>query len=304
MRNPLKFYLPLTCLIFLAASCTDGTSTDETNTLPETTLDSAEINASAKDRVRFQRAKIVFFSLPSPMETSRILKKSGAIYNKESLNEPGNINNYQTSKSKAIALGIYVADLSYANAFGQQQDCFDYFSAVRSLSDDLSLSGVFTKEFIEKVDEHINSEDSVLKFLSESYWKANTELKENDRESLAALVAAGGWIEGLYIAVSLVGSSDENSMIAERIAEQKGSLKQLIKYLKSFKDPKNLKEVLNDLEELEVLFDEIQTTSTPAQDSVDENGVAVIGSKISHTYPEGVLQKIIAKTTDIRKKYA
>ena len=261
-------------------------------------------SSDPKDKVRFQRAKIVFFSLPSPMETSRILKKSGAKYNKAFLNPAGNKTGYQTSRDKAIGLGVFLADLSFANAFDQQQDCLDYFSVVRELSDELALSNVFTAEFIEKLEANIADEDSVLKYLSESYWQANNDLKEDGRESFAALVAAGAWIEGLHIAASLVTKDNPDPEFINRLGEQKASLKQLINYMDSFKDPKNLKDVTTDLSQLKTLFDEIQVKREKKEKIVDEEGVATVGSKKAFVFPENLLERLVALSHEIRNKYA
>lgn len=287
-------------LSFLAVGCGGESSSNDPST---DNLVDPELNVNSKDKARFQRAKIVFFALPSPIETARILKKSGAIYNKDFLNPTSNVTSYTTSVRKAIALGIYVADLSYANSFKQQQDCLEYFATVQKISEELSLSNIFTTEFIETIESNINSEDSVLKYLSDSYWQANAQLKENERESVAALVAAGGWIEGLHIACSLVNTDNAADPLAERIAEQRVSLKQLIKYLKSFRDAKVLAEMIEDLEMLQEAFDKIEVKMVRETKSVDAEGIETVGSHKTYTYPEGVLEEIIEKLALVRAKY-
>lgn len=296
----IKHFALIASLSFFAIGCGDNTPTKNP---PTDKLVDPDLNVNTKDKARFQRAKIVFFALPSPIETARILKKSGAIYNKEFLNPSSNATGYSTSVRKAIALGIFVADLSYANSFMQQQDCLEYFATVQKLSEELSLSNIFTPEFIETIEKNINSEDSVLKYLSESYWYANAQLKENDRESVASLVAAGGWIEGLHIACSLVDANNPSDPLAERIAEQRISLKQLIKYLLSFKDPKVLKGMTDDLKLLKTSFDKIEMTLVRETKEVDENGIETVGSTKTYTYPEGTLKEIIEQVNIIRTKY-
>jgi hypothetical protein len=296
----IKYFALITSLSFFAIGCGDNIPTKNP---PTDKLVDPDLNVNTKDKARFQRAKIVFFALPSPIETARILQKSGAIYNKEFLNPSSNATGYSTSVRKAIALGIFVADLSYANSFMQQQDCLEYFATVQKLSEELSLSNIFTPEFIETIEKNINSEDSVLKYLSESYWHANAQLKENDRESVASLVAAGGWIEGLHFACSLVDANNPSDPLAERIAEQRISLKQLIKYLLSFKDPKVLMEMTDDLKLLKTSFDKIEMKIVRETKEVDENGIETVGSTKTYTYPEGTLKEIIEQVSIIRTKY-
>ncbi len=300
MIHSIKFVFLGFILLILATSCGNNESVDR---VPDDKIVDPDLDVNTKDRARFQRAKIVFFALPSPIETARILKKSGAIYNKDFLNPSSNVINYSTSVRKAIALGIYVADLSYANSFHQQQDCLEYFSTVQKLSEELSLSNIFTAQFIETIESNINNEDSVLKYLSDSYWQANSQLKENEREGFAALVAAGGWLEGLHIACSLVDPSNPKDQLADRIAEQRVSLKQLIKYLLSFKDPKILSEMTEDLQLLQESFDKIEVDIERQVSKKDDDGVDVVGNKKVYTYPDGVLKEIIGKINEVRVKY-
>lgn len=287
----------------LCVSCGSGNEKGSTDSVPVMEVPSG-MDISTTDKVQFQRAKIVLFSLPSPMETAKILKKSGAIYDTKYLNPTENVKKHETSKDKAIVMGIYIADLSYANVFKQQQACMDYFAVVNELANEISLNEVFTKDLIERVDAHISNEDSVLKFLTESYWKANMELKEDGRESVAGLLAAGGWIEGVYIASHLVNPNNEPDIVKERIAEQGATLKQLIKFLSSFKDDKNLLNVILDLERLEKLFKQVDVEVVRIESTVDESGAAVVGKKKTYKFKEGLLEEIIETIHEIRNKYA
>ena len=59
------------------------------------------------------------FSIPSPIQTSMLLKKSGAPYSKAILNVPANVSKYSTAVKKALNLGIYGADLGYVILYQQ-----------------------------------------------------------------------------------------------------------------------------------------------------------------------------------------
>lgn len=286
----------------LFTSCGDEKPKNETTKFEEEAIPE-ELELSTNDKVRFQRAKIVLFSLPSPMETAKILKKSGAIYDPKYLSSPENLDKHETSKDKAIAMGVFITDLSYANVFVQQQACMDYFAAISEISNDLSLNDVFTQDLIERVDKHISKEDSVLKYLTEAYWKANMKLKADDRESMAGLIAAGSWIEGLYIATHLVDPNSPDDPVVERLAEQASTLKQLIKFLSSFKDDKNLMDVIKDLETLEQEFDKIEVETVRVENKTGNDGVAVVGKKKVYKMSSELLNEIVTVTEEIRNKY-
>src|SRR4030042_1460375 len=48
-----------------------------------------------------------------------------------------NTKKYFTNEAKAINMGVYGADLSYATLYNIQQSVLDYLSAIRSMSADL-----------------------------------------------------------------------------------------------------------------------------------------------------------------------
>ena len=77
-----------------------------------------EVSDSAIDQEtqeQLNTAKRIFYSLPSPLETAMLIKNAGADYDEELLNPVNNSSRYITSKSRALNLGIYSTDLSFAS---------------------------------------------------------------------------------------------------------------------------------------------------------------------------------------------
>jgi hypothetical protein len=64
-------------------------------------VDANDIVVDDAAKTGVQTARQIFYSLPSPLETAMILKRSGAQYNPEILNPVENISRYTTSKSMA-----------------------------------------------------------------------------------------------------------------------------------------------------------------------------------------------------------
>ena len=62
------------------------------------------------------------FSLPSPLQTTLLIKASGANYHADMLNSPDAASGYSISMEKALNLGIYGADLGYVTCYEQTQD--------------------------------------------------------------------------------------------------------------------------------------------------------------------------------------
>src|SRR5258705_322261 len=71
------------------------------------TLDSAAANAPVIDE---QVISSILEQIPSPLETSVLLKQSGSRYNEDLLNTPGNVSKYNANFDRALNLGIYGTD--------------------------------------------------------------------------------------------------------------------------------------------------------------------------------------------------
>ena len=80
------------------------------------------------------KAKKIFYSLPSPLETAMLIKSAGAEYDEELLNPLDNVTKYTTNKALALNLGIYTTDLSFASLFDQTQTSINYMTAARKMA--------------------------------------------------------------------------------------------------------------------------------------------------------------------------
>ncbi len=250
---------------------------------------------------RASDVKQIFYTIPSPMEMASLIRKSGAAFDKEILNDVNKSGNYATSKEQAMNLGVYGADLSYTTMFDQQQESIYYLSAARGLAKDLGVEDAIDNKIIERVNDNRNNRDSLMHIVSDAYWSLNGYLKEGGREEVSALVIAGGWIEALYLASTHV--SEGNDELKKRIAEQKYSLKDLINLLESYDNAEDLQEVLVDLKEIQGIFNSVEIKKGKTETSKDENGTMVIGGASTIDMPDETLQAIVAKIHEVRSKY-
>ena len=62
------------------------------------------------------------YPLPSSFEVTKLLVEAGASYILNLCNPVDNVNRYISLKSKALNLGVYGADLSYAATYNQAQE--------------------------------------------------------------------------------------------------------------------------------------------------------------------------------------
>jgi hypothetical protein len=233
------------------------------------------------------KAKKIFYSLPSPLETAMIIKSAGAEYDQELLNSLDNVQSYSSSKAKALNLGIYTTDLSFASLFEQTQTAIDYMGAARAMAEGLDIRDAIDNETIKKLEENLNNRDVVMDIISETFLNSSSYLKEYERQDEAAIVLIGGWIEGLYIASELVAEKEiEGNKLVNRILEQKLSFNIVLRLLEDNKTNSSGEEnediiaMISELEELNSAFEKVTVlTSQSSVEGKDEAGVSQVASK-------------------------
>ncbi len=291
MINNAGFKLILSVILFSAiiAGCNESVQVREHVELTgeEKELDSLKRIAADK----------VFMSIPSPIETASILKKSGAKYDLEILNPIENKDKYVTLTSKAINLGIYGADLSYTAIFDKSQEAMLYLSCTKKLADDLGIINAFDVNKIERIESNLNNRDSLLVLITDSYWESDSFLKENQRGGISALMVLGGWIEGLHIATSLEKSLREtnaNKVMLSRVAEQRIPLESLIELVNIYE--LDLPEIIKGLYELKAIYDTIEQIEESNAIAVSTEGFTstTIGKSITINITTDHADQIIA----------
>lgn len=263
--------------------------------------DDATVEAA---REGIQTARQIFYSLPSPLETAMILKRAGAKYNEEILNPVENLSKYTTNKSMALNLGIYSTDLSYASLFDQTQASIKYMSASKKLAENLGILNAIDNAIIQRLEENVNNREVIMDIISETFLNTNSILEENDRVAVGAIILVGGWIEGLYIATSLVSDVKvtDNELI-ERIIDQKLSLGTVINLLEQHKENADIKDVMKDVMLLKTIFDEVKIAVSQIEALPQESGVTTLrSSNVTSVSPE-VFAKLKEQVKTIRKSY-
>ena len=240
------------------------------------------------------------FSIPSPVQTAFLIKDVGVAFNNDYVNPADNAMNYSSNFSKALNLGVYGADLGYLTIYEQTDGALRYLKSVRGLSKELGLEGAFDEKLADRFSSNIGNQDSMLVFVSDAYRNSDNYLKENDKNDVAALVLAGGWIESIYIAADAAISSN-NPLLIERLGDQKKPLASLIAMLGQYNTDTDYEDLINDLEDLHGIFEQIKYTYEYIPSSTDASKKeTTIKSKHTVEIADGDLDAIIEKIKSIR----
>lgn len=240
------------------------------------------------------------FSIPSPVQTSMLIKETGAKYNNGMLNTAKNAEKYTTKYKKALNVGVYGADVGYVTLYDNSQDALGYMKAVRKLSDELGILGAFDEKTVNRFQENLGKKDSMLAMVGDAYRASDAFLKDNDRKDIGVLILAGGWIETLYFTTTIAQSSN-NPRVMERLGEQKYTLDNLIKALNPYRGQEEVAALLDQLYELAYDFDAVAVEYKYVKPTTDEaNKITTINSTSKVTITKEHLKAIADKIAAIR----
>ena len=292
-RNGL--FLALSFVVLTFFSCT-STQHDSENTDENDDENTAEV-------IDFNNEENIIYSVPTPLEIAVAIKNAGVPFNREVLHNTDKAASYISSSEKALNLGIYSVDLSFASLYEQPQLATDYIATAKQLADDLGITNDVDKDIIEKFEANINDREYILNLISELLMNAIANLS-NEQKVTGAHIMAGGWIEGLYVLTQFVDATGNNTeLLVERVAEQKLTLGTLISFLKQLKD-ENVADLLEKLTELQAIYAKIEISNTeliPVIDTLTNETILESDTKISVSLD--VLNEICIKVKNIRNSY-
>lgn len=244
------------------------------------------------------------FSIPSPFQIAELIKGSNATYNAELINPVNNSSKYTSSDKQALNLGVYGADLGYINIYEQYADAAKYFSVVKELSNSLNIMNSFTEKVFSDIEKNRTNRDSLMKIIARSYRNADSYLIDNERNDVAVLVLAGGWVESLYLMVQNYQEKPDNEILL-RIGDQKHPLDNLIELLKPYYGHKSedYDLLVEQLAEMAMIYDGVDIKYTYVEPKVQpDKKLTIIKSKTETIINEYQIKAITEQVSKIRKQ--
>jgi hypothetical protein len=196
------------------------------------------------------------YPLPTSFEVTRLLIESGASYILDLCNKTENVSKYISLKSKALNLGVYGADLSYAATYNQTQETMKFLEASSTLVDELQISTAFNQTLVDRVEANIDNVDSLISIISDSFYDSYKYLQENNQDKISLLVLAGSWIEALYITTQItVVTQRDNQKIIDIISDQESSLSKLLEIMDPVKEDPLITDIYTSLSGILALYE-------------------------------------------------
>jgi len=293
----IRILLAFSSSLLLLSGCGNSGEDEKSEQAIEKSLD-VEVDNNANKLIKFNN---VVFSVPSPYQFAFFVKDMGISYNKEFLNPTKNASSYSTTFKKALNMGIYGTDLAYLNIYEQTPDAISYFSVLKMLSNEVGLSSAFDQSTVQRIEKNMGNKDSLLYILSNTYREADSYLKDNDRNAVAVLILAGGWLESIYV-LTEVAKTKPDPKIFQKIAEQKHPLDNLIKILSPYyNQSQEYIEMTDLLIELAYEFDGVDYKYEFKQPTHDpKNKLTIVNSISELTISKEQLKNITQKVSSLR----
>src|SRR5690606_13050625 len=238
LLNPKIALTLITSVVLLLTSCnmkrkSSGDGTQDGAVLEKTTVE--------------EKVREFVYPLPTAFEVTEMLNRIGAAYILTLSNPVSNVERYLTEKSKALNLGIYSADLSYASTYNQKQSVIDYMDVSKKLIDALNISGAISQDVIEQVEANQDNNDELVNIITNTFYDTYEYLNQANRGSVSLLVLAGTWVEGLYIVTHITENVYYNKEMVTIIMKQKASLDTLMELMQVAKDDPAVAETISEL---------------------------------------------------------
>ena len=250
-------------LSVLLLSCGDKQVEETVENVPtETPKDTTRVTVNEETKFKFDFA---IANIPSPVGSINELSGWGVDYNNALLVDAKKQLSASSEFSKALALGVYNIDMSYAMVNNKGEDVLKYMKTVVTTSDALGLKSAVDQMVGKRAEKNLSNKDSLLKILDEIFVKSDSYLRTNERVYTASSVFAGSWVESLFLTCKITESATDAAVkekAYKHLWDQRFYLKNLTDLLNDYKDKKECV-ALND--ELKKIHGEIDAIKDPKE---------------------------------------
>jgi hypothetical protein len=239
--------------------------------LSVTCLSSCKNRSTEKqqNKVEMEQVKVIesqieanVYPLPTSVEVIKMLTELEVGFIIGISNPVENSKKYFSSTARAINLGVYGADLSYASLYNVQQEVLNYMDAIRVLSNELNMSQIYNEDLYEDIKKNFDNRDELVKTLTDAFNETYVFLSENDQQPLALLVVGGAWVEGMYLTTHVSEAAYQVAGISGVLLEQKKSFELFLEITKPYLSDPSVSDFVNLLDPVKKVYEGLGTSLT------------------------------------------
>lgn len=202
------------------------------------------------------------YPLPTSAEVIKMLTEFEVGYSIGITNPYENVKKYFSSQQRAMNLGAFGADLSYATLYNQQQEVLNYLEAIKSLSNELNMSKVYKEDMYTVIRDNFDNRDTLVKILTSEFSDTYAYLYDNEEQPLALLVVGGAWIEGMYLTTQVSDAAYQVAGISKVLLEQKKSFDTYLEITKPYLNNQSVGDFVKLLDPVNKVYEGLGTSLT------------------------------------------
>jgi hypothetical protein len=215
------------------------------------------------------------YPLPTSADVIKMLTELEVGYIIGISNPVANTKKYFSSTKRAINMGVYGADLSYATLYNMQQMVFDYLEAIKSISEDLNMSKIYNAALYDSIKKNFDNRDDLVRILTSTFNDTYVYLADNDQQSLALLVVGGAWVEGMYLTTHVSEAAYQVAGISRVLLEQKKSFDTYLDITKPYANDPIVSDFVKKLDPIKTVYAGLGTSLT--EQNIKDITVAITG---------------------------
>lgn len=212
------------------------------------------------------------YPLISAFDVTTMLSEIEATYIVDIANDAGKVDQYFTEQSKAVNLGVYVADLAYATTYKQKTAVQEYFKSIESLITDLDLTAAVGKELATEIENNLDNNEVLVDLITKLSQNAYSYLNKQGRTELSYLVLAGTALEGLYLTLNISENTLQNPKIVETILYQKEPLQKLQTLMEPFANSPLSSNIYQMVKSINQVYALEESTTAMTLDQIEQLG--------------------------------
>lgn len=215
-----------------------------------------------KDQVKVIENQIEthVYPLPTSAEVIKMLTDFEVGYSIGITNPVANMKKYFRNSARAINLGVFGADLSYATLYNQQQEVIMYLDGIRSLSNELNMAKIYNEDLYPTIKQNFDNRDTLVDILTSTFNETYAHLYDNDQQPLALLVVGGAWVEGMYLTTQVSDAAYQVAGISHVLLDQKKSFDTYLEITKPYLSDPNVGDFVKLLDPVKKVYEGIGTS--------------------------------------------
>ncbi len=267
---------------------------------------SRQVKANSSEQQNYEQSlRTIYYSLPSPVEIADLVQRYDFKLNTKLLNSLNNAQNYETVTAQAINLGIYSADFSYLVLFKQKPLIEPYYKVINNLAQRLDLLNAIGDSLITEIKDNLDNPGQLEGLFSDVLFKTNAYLQDANRQDEATLIILGGWVETMYLTLSLIKNtpfdSSNYSQIYTLIADQKLIISNLQNLIQT-STLKDKRKYLRQLRKINKILSRMRQTYTiKIYDKIADT--TIVATKVKYVFTQEDFTDLSKTVSNLRQKY-